>query len=127
MNRGHGQHGMTLIGWLLTLAILGFAGLFGLRLVPIYMESFKVDAALQSLIHEGGVLDSSRNELARKFAARMSIEDVDRFDTEAKLQGHFFVEKQEGRVVIRVQYEAVAPLLSNLSIVADWDKEVSYP
>jgi len=127
MTSGRREFGMTLIGWLLTLVVLGFLGLFGLRLVPIYMESFKIDAALESLVNEGNAPESSRAELLRKFAARMNIEGVERFDTEAKLRDHFFVEKQGGGVVIRVVYQAESPLFSNLSILADWEKEVSAP
>jgi hypothetical protein len=118
---------MTFIGGVLTLVVIALGVLFVLRLVPIYMESFKIDSVLQSLIRDPGVTDSSRTDITKKFVARMSIEGVDRFDTEQELKDHFTVEKSDNRVVIRVQYQAVAPLVSNLSIVADWDKEVSRP
>lgn len=121
------QNGMTVIGWVLSLVVLAFGVLFVLRLVPIYVESFKVDNALTSLIRDPATADSSRGEIVKKFVARMNIEDIDRFDTEQKVKDYLTVEKGNGRVVIRMQYQAVAPLVGNLSIVADWDKEVSRP
>ncbi|MCU0936589.1 MAG: DUF4845 domain-containing protein [Gammaproteobacteria bacterium] len=121
------QNGMTVIGWVLSLVVLAFGVLFVLRLVPIYVESFKVDNALNSLIRDPATADSSRNDIIKKFVARMNIEDIDRFDTEQKVKDYLTVEKGNGRVVIRMQYQSVAPLVSNLSIVADWDKEVSRP
>jgi len=121
------QLGMTVIGWLLTLVVVGFGVLFVLRLVPIYVESFKIDSALSSLIQDGSIMDSTRADITKKFVARMNIEDVERFDTDAKVKDHFTVEKSDGRLVIRIEYEAVAPLVGNLSIVADWKKEVSRP
>ncbi|MCU0934944.1 MAG: DUF4845 domain-containing protein [Gammaproteobacteria bacterium] len=121
------QNGMTVIGWVLSLVVLAFGVLFVLRLVPVYVESFKVDNALNSLIRDPATADSSRNDIIKKFVARMNIEDIDRFDTEQKVKDYLTVEKGNGRVVIRMQYQTVAPLVSNLSIVADWDKEVSRP
>jgi hypothetical protein len=121
------QNGMTVIGWVLSLVVLAFGVLFVLRLVPIYVESFKVDNALNSLVRDPATADSSRNDIIKKFVARMNIEDIDRFDTEQKVKDYLTVEKGNGRVVIRMQYQSVAPLVSNLSIVADWDKEVSRP
>lgn len=127
MNTLRKQTGMTVIGWVLTLVVLGFAVLFVLRLVPLYMESFKVDQALSSIIRDPSTADSSRPEIVKKFVARMSIDDVDRFDSEEKVKDSLTVEKGNGRTVIRMQYQTVAPLMGNLSILADWDKEVSRP
>jgi hypothetical protein len=118
---------MTLIGWILTLVVGGVAVLVVLRLFPIYVEAMKVGAALDGIVAEPGIADMGRPEIERKFLARMNIEDVDRLDSEEDLRGHFFVEKRDGRVVIRVQYQALAPLFGNLSLVADWRREASYP
>lgn len=127
MNTLRKQKGMTVIGWVLTLVVLGFAVLIVLRLVPLYMESFKVDQALSSIIRDPSTADSSRVEIVKKFVARMSIDDVDRFDSEEKVKDSLTVEKGNGRTIIRMQYQTVAPLMGNLSILADWDKEVSRP
>jgi hypothetical protein len=118
---------MTLIGWLLTLIIIGSVVLVVLRLVPIYVESFKVDAALESLVRQDSIMDTSRADIVRQLAARMEVDDVDRFDTQEKLKSYLTVEKGEGQVVIRLEYQSVAPLVGNLSLVADWRKEVRRP
>ncbi len=43
------QRGMTTIGLVLVLAMIAFFVLIGLKLYPIYYDSFKVGAALDSL------------------------------------------------------------------------------
>jgi hypothetical protein len=121
------QYGMTVIGWIVTLALVAFGVLFVLRLVPIYVEAFKVQNALESMAMDSSITEDSRETILRKFANRMSIEDVDRFDTEAKAKEYLTIEKRDGGIKIRVDYRAVAPLVSNLSLVADWQKEVSLP
>jgi hypothetical protein len=121
------QRGMTIIGWIFTLIFIGLGVLFVLRLVPLYIESFKIDSALESIMREDGVLEMSRAEVTRKFVARMSIEDVDRFDTEEKVKKHLTVEKGDGRLVVRLVYDAETPLVGNLSLRAHWEKEVRRP
>lgn len=127
MKRLREQYGMTLIGWIVSLALVAFGVLFVLRLVPIYVEAFKVQNALESMARDSSIIEDSRETILRKFANRMSIEDVDRFDTEAKAKEYLTIEKREGGISLRVEYQAVAPLVSNLSLVADWKKEVSLP
>ena len=127
MNTLRKQMGMTVIGWVLTLVVLAFGVLFVLRLVPLYTESFKIDQALSSIIRDPSTAESSRAEIVKRFVARMSIDDVDRFDSEEKVKDSLTVEKGNGRTVIRMQYQTLAPLVGTLSILADWDKEVSRP
>ena len=43
------QQGVTFIGWIVILAIVGFFVLLGLRLGPVYLENFSVKQALASL------------------------------------------------------------------------------
>jgi hypothetical protein len=101
--------------------------LFVLRLVPIYIESFKIDSALESIVEENGILEMSRADITRKFIARMSIEDIDRFDTDEDVKGRLTVEKSDGRVLVRLVYDAETPLVGNLSLRAHWNKEVHRP
>lgn len=43
------QQGMTLIGTVLMLAALGFVGLLGMRLVPVYLQHYSVVDSMQSM------------------------------------------------------------------------------
>ena len=92
MNTLRKQMGMTVIGWVLTLVVLAFGVLFVLRLVPLYTESFKIDQALSSIIRDPSTAESSRAEIVKRFVARMSIDDVDRFDSEEKVKDSLTVE-----------------------------------
>ena len=49
------QQGMTFIGWVLMLMIFGFFVLLALKLIPTYLEYFRVVKQLSSLEEQGGL------------------------------------------------------------------------
>ena len=46
------QRGMTAIGWLIVLAMIGFFVLLALRMVPAYLDYYKVVSTLEGLESE---------------------------------------------------------------------------
>ena len=119
-----GQGGMTILGMLLMAAVVGFVGLIVMKLVPMYMESFKIDQALESLSQDSGILSDTKQEIRKKFIRRMDIEDVDRF-TERNIRDYMTIEKEGNYVSIAIEYQGRAPLFGNLTLVADFEKEIT--
>ena len=124
MNLRSSQRGMTLLGWIFTLVLIGAVSLLVMKLVPIYAESFKVDKALKSIIGQPGIAQQSPTEIYRQFARRMDIEDLERFG-EQNVRKYVTVEKKGPKVVITVEYQAKTKLIGDLSLVADFKKQVS--
>lgn len=118
------QRGLTFWGLLFVLAVMAAVLLVSLRLFPVYMEAFKVQQALEQLANLPELEEKPKHEIYDLFMRRMEIEDVDRFNMR-NLRQHMSIEREEGRVTITMEYTAVAPLFGNLSIVADWHKQVS--
>ena len=48
------QRGMTGIGWLIVLGLIGFFALLTLKMVPSYLEYYKIVATLDSIAEEKG-------------------------------------------------------------------------
>ena len=65
------QQGMTAIGWLIVLVLIGFFVLLALRMVPAYMEYYKVVSSLSSLEKESGF--SSPYEIRQLVAAKSEL------------------------------------------------------
>lgn len=120
----HRQRGMTFLGLVLILVVLGSVLLVGLKLFPVYKESFVVDGALNSLISQPGIENKSRRDIYKQFLKYMEIEDIDRF-SDANIAKFLKVEKKGNGITLSLEYQAQAPLFKNLSIVADWKKLVS--
>lgn len=118
------QGGLTFIGLLFILGLIGFFTLVGLKLFPIYMESFKVDSVLTSLIEDPDVTNWSKPEIRKRFVSRVDVEDLDRFN-ERNLAEYMTITKLKDGVSIDLAYQAEAHLFANLTLVADFQKSVS--
>lgn len=112
------QKGMTLIGWVITLIIIGFVALIALRLVPVYMNSFTVGSIVDGLASDAGLSSRDRGEVRRAFEKRLNINDV----SEVTPQMLRF-EDVAGGVRLVVEYEHRVDVLGNLDVVATFRKE----
>ncbi len=108
---------MTFAGLVMVLALLAFAALIAMRLVPLYMESYYVGSILSNLSSEARFSASDRRSVRETFARRLSINDVDSVD-ESDLE---FTDVPGG-TQISVEYETRSPLIANLDVVARFHK-----
>ena len=118
------QQGMTLVGWLIVLVLVGSAALLVLRVVPVYLESFKVERAMQSVAEEPGIAGMSKRQIYKKFISRMDVEDVDRF-SERNIHKFMTVQKQGPKVTLTLKYQNVTPLIHNISLQFDFEHQAS--
>jgi hypothetical protein len=112
------QRGATFLGMVVIIAILGFALYAGIRLTPMYLEYMAVARALeQTAKEESGATSPQtlRNALDRRWTIE-TIDSIQPKDIEIKKAGSGFT--------MRAWYRAEAPFISNVSLVADFDKTV---
>jgi hypothetical protein len=111
------QNGMTAIGWLIVLALIGFFVLLTLRMLPSYLEYYKVVSSLDSLEKETGLETPRdiRDLLERRFDISY-VESIQPKDVAIKPSGANF------RVI--ADYEARKHLFGNVDVVMSFYKEV---
>jgi anaerobic selenocysteine-containing dehydrogenase len=113
------QHGMTFIGLLCILVLVGTIGYAGLRLVPLYLNYMKVarsmDAAAADAKGENPDPGTLRNSLERHWEIE-DITGVDYKDVE--------VVKDERGIALHVAYDDSAPYIANVSLAVHFDKTV---
>jgi hypothetical protein len=111
------QNGMTAIGWLIVLGLIGFFVLLTLRMVPSYLEYYKIVSSLDSLTNETG-LDSPgaiRKLLDRRF--NISYVDV--------IQPRDVIIKAVGpNFQVIADYESRKHIFANVDVVMSFYKEV---
>jgi len=109
------QEGITYMGMLILLIVIAFAAIVLIKVLPLYMEHFKVDSSLNSLAQEAKDDQTvlSPIMLERHLMNRLSINDVQHVKAENIKITH------EGRkIVVTVDYEARVSLFGNLDLVA---------
>ena len=118
-----GERGITFIGLMFVLVILAFVGLFGLKLFPIYMESFKIDKAMDSLISDSKISERSKQEIRGALIKRLDIDSVKAVG-HGNMKEHLEITKNGGNVSLDLTYEQETPLFGNISLLVTFDKHV---
>lgn len=112
------QRGVTMIGWICLLIPIAIVGYAGLRLVPIYLNYTKIVRSMTQVGQESSATDPQAT-IRYALEKRLDIEQVD-FPAVKD-----FVLRRDGQSwVLEVEYEDGAPLLSNISLSAKFNKSV---
>lgn len=110
---------MTMIGILFMLILIGFFTLLTLKILPIYLEHFKVVSSLKSLEQTPDLTHMSRRHILGLMEKRLDINMVDQV-TRQDIE----VSKQDGTVLVSVAYSVEKPLFGNLSVIVDFDDKI---
>lgn len=113
------QQGMTFIGWLIVLGLIAFFAILVLRLVPNYLEYFKVESTLESLENEPGITEKSPAEIRSLISRRFDVNDVEHVTAK-----DVKVTRDSGRTIISIKYEVRVPIMGNVDAVTKFDKSV---
>jgi hypothetical protein len=108
---------MTGIGWLIVLGLIGFFALLTLRMLPSYLEYYKIVSTLESIAEESGF--DSPAEIRDLLERRFDISYVNTIlpkDVQIKSAG------QNYRV--RAKYDSKVHLFGNVSVLMAFDKQV---
>ena len=115
----HSQRGMTFIGLLCILVLVGIIGYAGLRLTPLYLNYMKVAKTLDAAATEFKSDAPDAGSVTRSIERHWEIEDitgVDYKDVEVK--------KEDGGLVLHVAYDDSVPYIANVSLSVHFDKTV---
>jgi hypothetical protein len=117
------QRGMTMIGWLLVMVPIGIVVYAGIRLTPIYLNYYRVVQSLNQLADESKASDGSALSAA---AMRISLSkrfDVQYVDHPTPAEINF--SRVDGTWVATADYEDLAPLFGNVSLIVQFHKDVT--
>ena len=118
MNR-KSQRGMTLAGWLIVLVIIGVFAIAAMRLVPLYLEYFRISSTLSSLEAEMISGGSSKKDIRTFLDKRFNIEAITRItaqDIKITARGDVWD--------VRAVYDAREPFIGNVHFIVTFDESV---
>lgn len=112
------QRGMTLIGFLLVLAVVGVFIYMGMKLIPMYTEFYSVKQAMEGLSKEPGIAESDAAKVRDLLFRRFDISYVQSVKpTDVKL-----TRKEAGWLMV-IEYEVRRPLIYNIDVVGHFKNE----
>jgi hypothetical protein len=113
------QRGVTAIGWVLLLIPVGIVFYAGVRLFPMYLNYFNVARSMTQTASERSATESAQ-DLRFALEKHLDIEGIT-FPTIKE----FTVRRDGPAWVVEIEYEDGAPLMSNISLVAKFQKSVT--
>jgi len=108
------QQGLTLIGFIFMAALVAGAGLIVFQSIPIYNEYFTLQKILKS-IDVGQNQDATPGDIRNQFSRKAAADYM--YDIKPQ---ELDVTKENGRIVITVNYTRVVKLAGNVSLLYDF-------
>ena len=116
----HTQRGVTLMGFLIILIVLGFFAYLGMRLIPVYIEDYSVKKCMEELAKEPGVATKTPEQIRDMLFRKFYISYVTTANTkDAKII------KEGNNMILQMKYESRGPLMYNIEYIASFDHQVT--
>ncbi|WP_457095798.1 DUF4845 domain-containing protein [Lysobacter sp. P5_B9] len=112
------QKGMTLIGFIISMAVAGVFVYVGMQIFPMYNEFFSVKQAMASLADEPGIAEESIDKVKQKFFNRLYISYSENVKPE-----HVKLVRKGAGWLMTVDYEVRRPVIANLDVVGKFHAE----
>jgi len=122
MNMQGKAKGITLIGFVIMLGILGFFAYLAMRLVPMYVEYFGVVKAMEQVRSEPGAAQKSLDEVRRELSLKFDTQYV---DSTSVPPSAIQLKREGGATTLRIAYEKRVSFMYNLDIVGKFDKSIN--
>jgi hypothetical protein len=112
--------GLTLIGFLMVIAVGLFFAYAAMRVIPMYLEYHALSNAMEVLQKDPQAAKMSPSQIKTKI--KMSLW-ASYADNNIKKE-HMRISKKSEGVNVRVKYEVRKPFLGNIDIIAKFDRSV---
>ncbi len=114
--------GITLIGFIIVLAVVGFFVYLAMRLVPVYLEYMGVVKAMEQVRNEPGAARASPEQIRNSLSLKFSTQYL---DNNAVPPQAIQVIREGNAQVLRIRYERRVPFAYNVDLLVSFDKSVN--
>ncbi|WP_395376442.1 DUF4845 domain-containing protein [Marinicella sp. W31] len=114
------QKGLTLIGFLFVLVILGIMLYAGMQIVPVYLEHRSVVNSMKKVASEPGAVSKSPGEIKKELGRMLNISYV------TNVTPNDFKLIRGNTKELQVKYEVRKDFVGNLAFVMSFNERVSF-
>ncbi|MBT8438183.1 MAG: DUF4845 domain-containing protein [Gammaproteobacteria bacterium] len=116
------QKGMTLISWLVILAIVLFNAIIALNIVPVYINDQSVKSLMKNMETDTTVRGDSPKQLKQAITKRLRVNNVYSVTKE-----HITIKKAKNAYLVIIEYEPRGRLMGNLDYIVSFKHEARIP
>ena len=106
------QNGVSLIGLIIGLAVVVVLALFGMKLLPSFMEFRTAKATIQTIARQP---NASVADIKKAFEARATIDGIDSIKP-----NDLEITKEGNEIVVGFAYRKEVPLFGNVGLYIDY-------
>ncbi len=110
------QSGITLLGFIIVLGVVGLFAYIGMKLFPMYSEYYSVKSALKGLANEPGIANTDPARIKDLFFRRLYISYSENVQPE-----NVKITRVDSGWKMDVKYEVRKSLIANLDVVGKFD------
>ncbi len=123
MIRNQKQAGMTAIAWIGVIGLILMFVLLALKLLPIYLDSFKVGSVLNDVKDESGIANMTPVMINKTIMKRLDINMVDGVSKD-----DIYIDKAgKKKRTVEIDYEIRENIMANIDVVVHFQKVVTIP
>ena len=111
------ERGMTTLGMLILVTFIGLFFFAGLRLLPVYLNYFKISGIVNGVVDEFEGQNASSVDIRNSIARRYEIEGIKAISVR-----DIKVIAASGGYEVSATYEHKAPFIGNMSFLIEFDK-----
>ena len=110
------QRGISLSGLLMTSVILILVAIFGLRIVPAYLEYTAIKKNLTAIAQDPNLQQADLNQIRLSFSKRAQVDSI------KSISGQDIkINKENNRIILSAKYTSKIPLVENISLNIDFE------
>ncbi len=114
-----GQQGLTLIGFVMVLILLGCVAYLAMRLIPAYTEYYSVVNNLKGIAQEPGISTMDAGAIHNLIGRRFNISYVESIESK-----DVKIIRDTNGMRLNVNYEVRKPVVYNIDLVVHFEKTV---
>lgn len=113
------QKGLSMLSWLMVLAVFGFVASTTFKMMPHYLDNMALEKMINAVETEKMSHISSPSDFYGHMQKGMTVNGIRNFDIKDAMQ----VEVVNNEFKVHLKYEKREPMIGNLDLVARFDKE----
>ena len=113
------QRGMTLLSFLVTMAVAIVLGTLALRLLPAYLNNYKIKSSLEALQSQPEWASRSREDIIGSLQKHWDVDSVD--DVTAR---DIAITREGRNTRVRVAFDVTRPFFRNIDLVIHFDESI---
>ena len=120
MKLARSQQGMSVLSWMMVLAVVAFLASAVFKMLPHYLDYMSMEKIIASVETDKSADVRSVADFYAHVSKGMTVNSIRDLDLEKVLE----VKIEENEFRAHLKYEAREPLIENLDLVARFDKEL---